>query len=80
MRATKQMSMTLPVSMANEITESVSSGAYASESEVIRDWLRALFAQEQAVERWLHADVAVAYDELKIDPSKAIRSKQLRAN
>jgi len=66
--------------MAKEITERVASGAYASESEVIRDGLRALFAQEQAVERWLHADVAMAYDELKIDPTKTISSKQLRAH
>jgi putative addiction module CopG family antidote len=36
--------------MADALRERVQSGAYASESEVIRDGLRALWARDQAVE------------------------------
>jgi putative addiction module CopG family antidote len=80
MRTTRQLSITLPNSMADALKERVVSGAYASESEVVRDGLRALFAQEEAVERWLHTEVMSAYDELRVDPSQAVSSEDLRAH
>lgn len=64
--------------MADALRERVASGAYASESEVVRDGLRALFAQEKAVESWLRTEVAAAYDELRSDPSQAISSDEMR--
>lgn len=64
--------------MADALRERVDSGAYASESEVVRDGLRALFAQEKAVESWLRTEVAAAYDELRADPSQAISSDEMR--
>lgn len=79
MRTTKQLSITLPNNMADALKERVASGAYASESEVIRDGLRALFSREEAVERWLHTEVVSAYDELRSDPSTAISSEDMRA-
>lgn len=80
MRTTKQLSITLPNNMAHALKERVSSGAYASESEVIRDGLRALFAQEEAVETWLRTEVLTAYDELRADPSQGISSSDMRAH
>lgn len=80
MRTTKQLSITLPNNMADALKDRVASGAYASESEVIRDGLRALFSQEDAVERWLRTEVVAAYDELRADPSKAISSEDMRAH
>ncbi|MFT4051958.1 MAG: type II toxin-antitoxin system ParD family antitoxin [Microbacterium sp.] len=80
MRTTKQLSITLPTGMADALKERVTSGAYASESEVVRDGLRALFAREEAVETWLRTEVAAAYDELRADPSIAISSKDMRAH
>lgn len=80
MRTTRQLSITLPTSMADALKERVESGAYASESEVIRDGLRALFAREDAIESWLRTEVAASYDELRADPSRAIRSEDLRAH
>ena len=77
MRTTRQLSITLPNGMADALRERVASGAYASESEVVRDGLRALFAQEKAVESWLRTEVADAYDELRADPSRAIRSDEM---
>ena len=70
MRSTQQFSVTLPNDMAKMVRTKVSSGEYASESEVIRDGLRALQARDNALEHWLRTEVATAYDELKADPSK----------
>ncbi|MFN7150615.1 MAG: type II toxin-antitoxin system ParD family antitoxin [Microthrixaceae bacterium] len=79
MRTTRQLSITLPNEMADALRERVRSGEYASESEVIRDGLRALWARDQAVEAWLHGEVADAYDALAADPSRGIDVDQLRA-
>ena len=79
MRTTRQLSITLPKEMAAALKERVSSGAYASESEVIRDGLRALFARDEAVEAWLRSEVRAAYEELRADPSQAIDSADIRA-
>ncbi|MGO2053874.1 ribbon-helix-helix domain-containing protein [Glutamicibacter sp. 287] len=80
MRTTKQLSITLPGTMAQALKARVASGAYASESEVIRDGLRALFARESAIEAWLQDEVAASYDELRADPSKAVSAADLRAH
>lgn len=79
MRTTRQLSITLPNEMADALRERVRSGEYASESEVIREGLRALWARDQAVEAWLRSDVADAYDALIADPSRGIDADQLRA-
>ncbi|MBB5551177.1 type II toxin-antitoxin system ParD family antitoxin [Rhizobium sp. MC63] len=71
MRSTQQMSITLPVEMAKLVKQRVSNGEYASESEVIREGLRALQERENAVEHWLRTEVAATYDAYKADPTKA---------
>jgi putative addiction module CopG family antidote len=65
--------------MADAVRAKVASGEYATESEVIRDGLRALLARDQAVERWLRDEVAAAYDALKAAPSRAVSAAQVRA-
>lgn len=79
MRTTQQMSITLPNNMADAVKTKVRSGEYASESEVIRDGLRALLARDRAVEGWLNNQVGPAYDALKAAPSRAITVEQVRA-
>ena len=79
MRTTQQMSITLPNDMADTVRAKVRAGEYASESEVIRDGLRALMARDRAVESWLQDQVGPAYDALKADPSSAVTADQLRA-
>jgi len=79
MRTTQQMSITLPNDMADVVKTKVRSGEYASESEVIRDGLRALMARDRAVENWLHNQVGPTYDALKADPSRAVTADQVRA-
>ena len=79
MRTTQQMSITLPNEMADAVKAKVRKGEYASESEVIRDGLRALMARDRAVESWLHNQVAPAHDALRADPSRAVTAEQVRA-
>lgn len=57
----------------------VSSGDYASESEVIRDGLRVLLARDRAVESWLRQEVVPAYDRMKADPSRGRTANEIRA-
>jgi antitoxin ParD1/3/4 len=80
MRTTQQLSVTLPNEMAAQVRAKVASGEYASESEVIRDGLRALQAREKALETWLHGEVVYAYDSLKDDPSRAQSLEGVRAS
>jgi antitoxin ParD1/3/4 len=79
MRTTQQFSITLPNEMAGLVKAMVATGAYATESEVFRDGLRALMARERAMERWLHDQVGPAYDALKVDPSRAASPDRVRA-
>lgn len=79
MRSTRQFSITLPKEMAEMVSARVKSGAYASESEVIRDGLRALQSQERAIEGWLREDVATTYDAMKANPSRAVAIEKVRA-
>jgi antitoxin ParD1/3/4 len=79
MRTTQQFSITLPDEMADVVKAKVRAGEYATESEVIRDGLRALLARDRAVESWLHQQVGPAYDALKADPSRAVTPSDLRA-
>jgi antitoxin ParD1/3/4 len=79
MRSTQQFSITLPNEMADAVKSKVAAGLYATESEVIREGLRALLARDQAVENWLRTEVAAAHDQLKADPSKAVSISSVRA-
>jgi antitoxin ParD1/3/4 len=69
MRTTQSLSITLPHDMAQMVKAKVSSGEYATESEVIRDGLRSLAARDAAVERWLSGEVARTYDRVMADPA-----------
>ena len=77
-RTTQQMSITLPKEMADMVKAKVRAGEYASESEVIRDGLRALMARDRAVESWLHQQVGPAFDALQADPSRAVIADEVR--
>jgi putative addiction module CopG family antidote len=75
-RSTQQFSITLPNEMAEAVRSKVAAGEYATESEVIRDGLRALLARDRAVESWLREQIAPA----KADPSRAVGVDLLRAS
>ena len=79
MRSTQQFSVTLPNEMAALVKSKVASGEYASESEVIRDGLRALSARERAVDDWLRQRALPSYDAYCADPSKGLSLDEVRA-
>lgn len=80
MRSTQQFSITLPNEMAAIVKAKVDAGEYATESEVIRDGLRALIARDQAIEGWLRGQVASAYDALRANPDAALSINQVKAS
>ena len=65
--------------MADALRTPVDSGAYASESEVIRDGLRTLSARDQALESWLKTKVMTAYDALVADPAAVVSEDEVRS-
>lgn len=79
MRTTQQLSVTLPKAMARMVRDKVASGEYASESEVVRDGLRALQARERALETWLRTEGVAAYDEARANPSTLLTAAETRA-
>ena len=79
MRTTQQFSITLTQEMADTVKAKVAAGEYASESEVIRDGLRALLARDRAVEQWLKGSVGPAYDALLADPARAVSVDEVKA-
>jgi len=68
----QKRTISLPEEHADFVDKLVSSGAYASASEVVRAGLRALQERDAAVERWLREEVAPVYDAMQEDPSRAI--------
>jgi putative addiction module CopG family antidote len=80
MRTTQQMSITLPNDMADAVKVRVRIGDYTSESEVIREGLRALMARERALETWLHQQVGPAFDALQADPSRGLSADAVRSH
>lgn len=65
--------------MAAQVRAKVASGDYASESEVIREGLRALQARDRAFDTWLSGEAAKAYDAIQVDPSRGRSSQDVRA-
>ena len=80
MSSTTRLSITLSNDLAEIVRGKVESGAYASESEVIEDGLRALQDRDQSLEQWLCEEVLPARQALKADPSRALSSEDVRAH
>jgi len=76
MRATRPLTITLPEEMARAVKARVASGAYASDSEVIREGLRALIAQEHAVERWLATEGVARFDTYVVSPDLSLSADE----
>lgn len=76
MRTTQSLSITLPHEMAQMVKNKVSSGEYATESEVIRDGLRTLAARDAAVEKWLIGEVVPTLEAIKADPSRLLSAEE----
>jgi antitoxin ParD1/3/4 len=59
MRTTRQFSITLPFELAGFIDDRIASGNYATESEVIREGLRALKDKDDVYKTWLNKVAAI---------------------
>jgi putative addiction module CopG family antidote len=79
MRASKPLTVTLTKQLAARVKARVKSGEYASESEVIREGLRALEDQEEAVKHWLQTEARKRLKEHEADPDNVISAAAMRA-
>lgn len=79
MSAVAKRTVSLPEDQAAFIDAKVAAGDYASASEVVRAGLRALKAQDEAVERWLREDVVAAFDAMAAEPDRALDPAAVRA-
>jgi antitoxin ParD1/3/4 len=79
MRKTQALTITLPHEMLEMVKAKVSSGEYATESEVIRDGLRTLLARDAAVEKWLLGEVVKSYDECEADTTLGVAADEVMA-
>jgi len=77
MGAIEKRTFSLPSEQADYIDGLVSSGAYATASEVIRAGLRALQERDIAVERWLREEVVPVAVAMRADPDRGIPAKQV---
>ncbi len=57
----------------------VTTGTYASSSEVVRAGLRALQERDAAVEKWLCEEVVEVCDAMRSDAGRAIPAEQIFA-
>jgi antitoxin ParD1/3/4 len=79
MSTVQKRTVSLPTEQADYVDTLVSSGGYASVSEVVRAGLRALQERDAAVERWLLSEVAPVYDAMQADPSRAVTADDVTA-
>lgn len=77
MAAADKRTISLPSELAAFADGLVSSGAYASVSEVVRAGLRALQEREGAMERWLRDEVVPAAAAIQVDPSRGLPAEEV---
>ena len=78
MRTTQQLSITLPNAMADLVRSKVSTGEYASESEVIREGIRSLMARDKAIEGWLSQSIGPRFDKTMRKPDALLSITEAR--
>ena len=77
-RTTQQLSITLPNAMADLVRSKVSTGEYASESEVIREGIRRLMARDKAIESWLSQSIGPRFDKTIQEPDALLSITEAR--
>ena len=77
MSAPGKRTLSLPAEQAACIESLITSGAYASGSDVERTGPRALPERDAAVERRLRHEVVPVYDAMQADPGRALPAKEV---
>ena len=80
MPSSRQLTVTLPVELAEMVQRKVASGEYSDESAVLVDSLALLQDHKQKMERWLREDVVPACAALEANPSSGMSSSELLAH
>ena len=75
----QQLTITLPDEIADLVRAKVSSGEYASESDMVQDGLESLLGHDAALESWLTDTVGPAYDRLRAEPERGVSIEHVRA-
>jgi antitoxin ParD1/3/4 len=73
----EKRTVSLQPEQAQYIDTLVSSGGYASASEVVRAGLRALQERDAAIDRWLRDEVIPVYDAIEADPSSGFSAEEV---
>ena len=77
MAASQKRTFSLPGEQARYIDNLVSSGGYATSSEVTRAGLRALQERDAAVECWLRDEAVPVAAAVQADPGRAISADRV---
>ncbi len=80
MPTVRQLTVTLPVGLAEMVDRKVASGEYTDESAVIVDSLTLLQDQKQRMERWLREEVVPACAAFAANPTPGISATELLAH
>lgn len=75
----QQLTITLPDEIADLVRAKVSSGEYASESDIVLDGIERLVGSESAFESWLVESVGPAFDRLREHPERGVTVEHVRA-
>ena len=77
MKPEQTLTVTLPVDLVERVNDKVSSGAFHSASDVVREGLEALIDRKDALDRWLRETVVAGHREYLSDPSKAVPADEI---
>jgi antitoxin ParD1/3/4 len=69
--------ISLPEEQSSYIDALITSGGYASASEVVRAGLRALQERDAAVKGWLQESVAPVYDLMEKNPARGLSTDKV---
>jgi antitoxin ParD1/3/4 len=80
MPSLRKRTISLPDAETGYIDSLVASGAYASESEVVRAGLDALRDREAEIEEWLREEVLPVVKAMEADPSRGVSADEVEAS
>lgn len=76
---TRNLTVDLPAADADDIDAQVAAGTCASDSDVVREGLRARRDHDAALDVWLRDDVEPVYDTMVVDPHRALAADEVLA-